>query len=105
MARSAGPNALLLGVPRARSQTRDGFSRAPVSRSRLRPGSWIRRERRGEVCVVHGLGETHPVGEGELWLGNPARRVRRLTAEEIERLDYSAQHYVRLKNRYLGVGS
>lgn len=45
------------------------------------------------------------VGEGELWLGNPARRVRRLTAEEIERLDYSAQHYVRLKNRYLGVGS
>ena len=41
------------------------------------------------------------VGEGELWLGNPARRVRMLSAEEIERLYYSAQHYVRLKNRYL----
>jgi len=43
------------------------------------------------------------VGEGELWLGNPARCVRRLSAEEIERLHYSAQHYVRLKNRYLGI--
>ena len=42
------------------------------------------------------------VGEGELWLGNPARRARMLTAEEIEKLYYSAQHYVKLKNRYLG---
>jgi carbonic anhydrase/acetyltransferase-like protein (isoleucine patch superfamily) len=42
------------------------------------------------------------VGEGELWLGNPARRVRTLSTEEIERLYYSAQHYVRLKNQYLG---
>ncbi len=42
------------------------------------------------------------VGEGELWLGNPARCVRRLEAEEIERLRYSAAHYVRLKDRYLG---
>lgn len=43
------------------------------------------------------------VGEGELWLGNPARRVRTLSDEEIERLYYSARHYVRLKNQYLGV--
>jgi len=42
------------------------------------------------------------VGEGELWLGNPARCVRRLETEEIERLRYSAAHYVRLKDRYLG---
>lgn len=42
------------------------------------------------------------VGEGELWLGNPARCVRRLDAREIEQLHYSAQHYVRLKNEYLG---
>jgi len=42
------------------------------------------------------------VGEGELWVGNPARCARKLTAEEIEKLYYSAQHYVRLKNRYLG---
>ncbi len=41
------------------------------------------------------------VAEGELWLGNPARCVRRLSETEIERLHYSAQHYVRLKNRYL----
>jgi carbonic anhydrase/acetyltransferase-like protein (isoleucine patch superfamily) len=44
------------------------------------------------------------VGEGELWVGNPARRVRALGAEEIERLYYSAQHYVKLKNRYLETG-
>ena len=43
------------------------------------------------------------VGEGELWVGNPARRVRMLTDEEIEKLYYSAQHYVKLKNRYLEV--
>jgi len=41
------------------------------------------------------------VGEGELWVGNPARCVRKLTDEEIEKLHYSAQHYVRLKNNYL----
>ncbi|MFL5124378.1 MAG: gamma carbonic anhydrase family protein [Microvirga sp.] len=42
------------------------------------------------------------VGEGEMWLGNPARKVRMLTDAEIESLYYSAQHYVRLKDRYLG---
>jgi carbonic anhydrase/acetyltransferase-like protein (isoleucine patch superfamily) len=41
------------------------------------------------------------VGEAELWLGNPARLVRRLSDREIEQLHYSAQHYVRLKDRYL----
>jgi carbonic anhydrase/acetyltransferase-like protein (isoleucine patch superfamily) len=41
------------------------------------------------------------VGEGELWLGNPAKKVRMLTDAEIEALYYSAQHYVRLKDRYL----
>ena len=41
------------------------------------------------------------VGEGELWLGNPARLARRLTDEEIERLYYSAAKYVELKNDYL----
>jgi carbonic anhydrase/acetyltransferase-like protein (isoleucine patch superfamily) len=44
------------------------------------------------------------VGEGELWVGNPARCVRKLSDAEIERLYRSAQHYVRLKNRYLGIG-
>jgi carbonic anhydrase/acetyltransferase-like protein (isoleucine patch superfamily) len=41
------------------------------------------------------------VGEGELWLGNPARCVRKLDERQIEQLYYSAQHYVRLKNEYL----
>jgi carbonic anhydrase/acetyltransferase-like protein (isoleucine patch superfamily) len=43
------------------------------------------------------------VGEAELWLGNPARFVRRLSEREIEHLHYSAEHYVRLKDRYLGM--
>jgi len=38
---------------------------------------------------------------GYLWMGSPAKRARKLTDEEIESLEYSAQHYVRLKNRYL----
>lgn len=41
------------------------------------------------------------VGEGELWLGSPARCVRRLSEREIEQLHYSAQHYVRVKNAHL----
>lgn len=41
------------------------------------------------------------VGEGELWMGNPARCVRRLDAAQIEQLHYSAAHYVKLKDRYL----
>ena len=39
---------------------------------------------------------------GYLWIGRPAKRIRKLTTEEIDRIDYSAQHYVRLKNRYVG---
>jgi len=41
------------------------------------------------------------VGGGELWLGNPARCVRKLSDKEIEQLYYSAQHYLRLKDKYL----
>jgi carbonic anhydrase/acetyltransferase-like protein (isoleucine patch superfamily) len=39
---------------------------------------------------------------GGLYIGAPARRARDLTQEEIESLAYSAQHYVRIKDRYLG---
>lgn len=42
---------------------------------------------------------------GYLYLGNPARAVRKLTKQELEQLEYSAQHYVRLKNKYLGLTS
>ncbi|HEY9112389.1 MAG TPA: gamma carbonic anhydrase family protein [Rhodanobacteraceae bacterium] len=41
------------------------------------------------------------VGEGELWIGNPARCARRLSDTEIEALRYSARHYVELKDDYL----
>ena len=45
------------------------------------------------------------VGEGELWLGNPARCVRKLNDQQIEQLHYSAQHYVRLKDEYLAAAA
>ena len=38
---------------------------------------------------------------GYLWQGSPARRVRELTEREREYLRYSAEHYVRLKNRHI----
>ncbi len=38
---------------------------------------------------------------GYLWMGRPARRVRPLTEQEQSWFEYSAQHYVRLKNDYL----
>jgi carbonic anhydrase/acetyltransferase-like protein (isoleucine patch superfamily) len=41
------------------------------------------------------------VGEGELWIGNPARCTRRLSDTEIDALRYSARHYVELKDDYL----
>ena len=41
------------------------------------------------------------VGEAELWLGNPAKKVRMLSDAEVEALYYSAGHYVRLKDDYL----
>jgi carbonic anhydrase/acetyltransferase-like protein (isoleucine patch superfamily) len=41
------------------------------------------------------------VGERELWLGNPAKFVRLLTDKQVEQLQYSAEHYVRVKDDYL----
>jgi len=38
---------------------------------------------------------------GYLWLGVPARKVRELTEKEYAWIDYSAIHYVNLKNRYM----
>jgi carbonic anhydrase/acetyltransferase-like protein (isoleucine patch superfamily) len=62
----------------------------------------------GAVIKKHGFvgaGAVIPPGKvvesGELWLGNPAKCVRTLSEKEIEQLYYSAQHYVRLKDKYL----
>ncbi|GIZ51884.1 gamma carbonic anhydrase family protein [Noviherbaspirillum aridicola] len=58
--------------------------------------------------VMVGAGSLVPPGAqldgGHLYVGRPARKVRALTAAELEFLGYSAEHYVRLKNRYLAEG-
>ncbi|MDH5573082.1 MAG: gamma carbonic anhydrase family protein [Gammaproteobacteria bacterium] len=38
---------------------------------------------------------------GYLWIGSPVRRTRKLTEEEISSIQYSAEHYFRLKNRHI----
>jgi carbonic anhydrase/acetyltransferase-like protein (isoleucine patch superfamily) len=38
---------------------------------------------------------------GFLYRGRPARQVRKLTMEDLDKLRYSADHYVRLKETYL----
>jgi carbonic anhydrase/acetyltransferase-like protein (isoleucine patch superfamily) len=44
--------------------------------------------------------ESQDLEGGYLWLGQPARRVRPLSEEEMARFEYSARHYVQLKNDY-----
>lgn len=59
----------------------------------------------GRHCLIGAgavVGPGKRVGDGELWVGNPARFVRVLSAGEIERLDYSARQYVGMKNDYVG---
>lgn len=41
------------------------------------------------------------IKSGELWLGNPAKKVRDLTDQQQKDLEYSANHYVKLKNLYM----
>jgi carbonic anhydrase/acetyltransferase-like protein (isoleucine patch superfamily) len=35
-----------------------------------------------------------------LWLGQPARKIRALTTEELKFLHYSAEHYAKIKHHY-----
>ena len=55
--------------------------------------------------AIIGAGSLVPPGRelegGYLWVGSPARRVRALRDSEIAFLNYSAGHYVELKNRHL----
>jgi carbonic anhydrase/acetyltransferase-like protein (isoleucine patch superfamily) len=57
-----------------------------------------------EAGVLLGAGSLVTPGKhlegGYLWQGSPARRVRELTDQERAYLAYSAEHYVRLKNRH-----
>lgn len=55
--------------------------------------------------VMIAAGSVVPPGKklesGYLYLGNPALKIRKLTAKELEHLEYSAAHYVRLKDKYI----
>lgn len=55
--------------------------------------------------VFLGAGSLVPPGKvletGYLWLGSPVKRIRALKDSEITWIDYSAKHYVELKNKHL----
>ena len=57
-----------------------------------------------EAGTMIGAASLVPPGKvlesGYLYVGSPVRRVRALTDRERSYLEYSAAHYVRLKNRY-----
>jgi carbonic anhydrase/acetyltransferase-like protein (isoleucine patch superfamily) len=54
--------------------------------------------------ILLGAGALVPPGKrregGHLWVGAPVRRVRPLTATDLEYLEYSAANYVKLAQRY-----
>ena len=58
-----------------------------------------------EDYVMLGAGSLVPSGKrlesGFLYVGSPARRIRALKDAEREFLEYSSQHYIKLKNQYL----
>jgi carbonic anhydrase/acetyltransferase-like protein (isoleucine patch superfamily) len=59
--------------------------------------------------VMIGAGSLVPPGKvlesGFLYVGRPVEKVRPLTDAEIAYLRYSAEHYVRIKNAYLGAAT
>lgn len=58
-----------------------------------------------EDDVMIGAGTLVPPGRklesGYLYIGSPCKQARKLSATEIERLQYSAANYVKVKNNYL----
>ncbi|GAB1262675.1 gamma carbonic anhydrase family protein [Aurantivibrio plasticivorans] len=57
-----------------------------------------------EDDVMIGAGSLIPPGKtlesGYLYVGSPIKKVRKLSVQEIEKLQYSAEHYVRVKDSY-----
>ncbi len=55
--------------------------------------------------VMVGAGALVPPGKqlesGYLYIGSPARQARKLTDKELAYLEFSARHYVDLKNRHM----
>ena len=68
-------------------------------------GSTLLDEAHMEHHSMLGAGSVLPPGKiiksGELWVGNPAKKVKDLSTTQMESLEYSAQHYVKLKQQYL----
>lgn len=60
-----------------------------------------------EPYTLLGAGSLVPTAKrlegGYLWFGSPVRRVRPLSREEMEYLDYSAEHYIRLAKRHFSL--
>ncbi len=58
-----------------------------------------------EDYVMVGAAALVPSGKilesGYLYLGAPAKKIRALSDQEKAQLEYSAQHYINLKNQYL----
>ncbi len=58
----------------------------------------------GDKALI-GAGSVVPPGKeiegGYLWLGSPAKKMRELTEKELAYLEFSAQHYVELKNKHM----
>jgi carbonic anhydrase/acetyltransferase-like protein (isoleucine patch superfamily) len=59
--------------------------------------------------VIVGAGSVVPPGKRlparTLWVGNPARRLRRLSVRELDQCGYLARHYVRIKDDYLAAAT
>lgn len=57
-----------------------------------------------ETNVMIGANSFVPQGKrlvsGYLYFGNPVKQIRPLTSEEIEHIQYSADHYVRIANSH-----
>lgn len=67
-------------------------------------GSTILDNAQMEHHSMLGAGSVLPPGKviktGELWVGNPARKVKDLSQSQRDKLEYSAKHYVKLKAAY-----
>lgn len=67
-------------------------------------GSTILDKAHMEHHSMLGAGSVLPPGKiirtGELWVGNPAKKVKDLSQSQRDSLEYSAHHYVKLKSLY-----
>lgn len=67
----------------------------------LSPGSKI--ESNSFIAAGAVIGKGQIVNSGELWVGNPAKKMRDLSEEEKKRLSYQADEYVKTASTQSGV--